>query len=125
MARVGLCEITDAAISSLPRIPVGRRRTGRGQCVEWAANAAAPDLEDVGVDHRCADVAVTEQLLDRPDVVPSLQEVGRERMTQAVRRRRLVDSSPLDGSLERPLKCLVVRMVATDHARAWICRVVV
>jgi hypothetical protein len=41
--------------------------------VRRAHHTAAAAIQDVGVDHRSRDVAVAEQLLDRPDVVSVLQ----------------------------------------------------
>lgn len=50
----------------------------RSERVEWAADAARAALEDVGVDHRRRYVAVTEELLHRPDVMTAFQQVRRE-----------------------------------------------
>jgi hypothetical protein len=52
--------------------------------IERAAHAAGASIEDVGVDHRRADVLVAHEFLDRADVVAALQEVRRERMAQGV-----------------------------------------
>ncbi len=46
----------------------------------WSAgvsHAGRPAVEDVRVDHRRADAPVAQQFLDRPDVVATLQHVGR------------------------------------------------
>jgi hypothetical protein len=43
--------------------------------VEWAAYAARTAIEDVGIDHRGADVFVAEQLLDGSDVVAVLEKM--------------------------------------------------
>ena len=48
--------------------------------VRRAANASSALVQDVGVDHGGVDVAVAQQFLDRPDIVPIFQEVGSERM---------------------------------------------
>src|SRR5437867_4183882 len=56
--------------------------TGRVQSVDGARHTAATALEHVRVDHGRADVAMTEQLLDRPDVVTVLEQVGRERVSE-------------------------------------------
>jgi hypothetical protein len=44
--------------------------------IEGAANATWASVEDVGVDHRRANVVVSKELLDGADVVTLLQEVG-------------------------------------------------
>src|SRR5439155_24358814 len=55
--------------------------------VGGATHAAGAPVQDVGVDHRGADVTVTEQFLYGPDVVVVLQQVRGERMTKGVARR--------------------------------------
>jgi hypothetical protein len=60
-------------------------RLAVGEAVEGAADAAAAGLvEDVGVDHGGLDVAVTQQLLDGADVVPLLEEMGGEGVSEGV-----------------------------------------
>lgn len=49
------------------------------ECVERTGRPASSHLEHVCVDHRGADVAVTEGFLDGADVCPSLQQMGCER----------------------------------------------
>src|SRR5262249_6205683 len=46
--------------------------------VQRAADAERAGLQDVGVHHRGADVLVTEQLLDRPNVMAGFAQVSRE-----------------------------------------------
>src|SRR5688572_24176456 len=62
----------------------GERTRSRRQEVERAPHPAAAAVEDVRVDHGRRDVAVPEQLLDGPDVVAGLEQVGRERVPQGV-----------------------------------------
>ena len=56
-----------------PLQPVGR-----------APDAQRASIQDVGVDHRRPDIVVAEQFLNRPDVVPHLQQVGGKGMAQRV-----------------------------------------
>ena len=49
-----------------------------------AAHREARPIQDVGVDHRRRDVAVTEELLHRADVRARLQQMGSEAMPQRV-----------------------------------------
>jgi len=58
--------------------------------IEGAANATGASIQDVGVDHSGADVLVTEELLDRADVVAGFQEVSREGVAKGVGRDVLV-----------------------------------
>ncbi|ERN41591.1 hypothetical protein KR51_00018100 [Rubidibacter lacunae KORDI 51-2] len=44
--------------------------------VQRTAYAHSPSVEDVGVNHRGFDIFVTEEFLDRADVVAGLQQVG-------------------------------------------------
>ena len=48
--------------------------------VGGAAHPGRAAVEDVGVDHRRGDVAVPEEFFSRADVVPVLEQVGRERV---------------------------------------------
>ena len=61
------------------------------QAVSWAedpvggtADGRRAPVQDVGVNHRRAHVAVAEQLLNGSDVVSVLEQVRRERMAQGV-----------------------------------------
>jgi hypothetical protein len=54
------------------------------QPIHRALDPGRPAVEDVRVDHDGAHVAVTEQLLDRPDVVAVFKQVGRERVAERV-----------------------------------------
>jgi len=58
----------------------GGWRLLRSKAVGGADHTSSPAIEDMGVDHGRIDVAVAEKLLNRPDVVPGLQELGGERM---------------------------------------------
>jgi hypothetical protein len=46
--------------------------------VERAADPERAGLQDVGIDHRGADVLVAEEFLDGADIVSGLEEVGGE-----------------------------------------------
>jgi len=55
---------------------------GAAQRIERREHAAGAAVQHVRVDHRRVHVRVAEQLLDRADVLPALQQVRRERMPQ-------------------------------------------
>ncbi len=49
-----------------------------------AAHRQAAALEDVGVDHGCLDILVSQEFLNGPDVIAIFQEVGGEGMAEGV-----------------------------------------
>ena len=67
------------------------RRWGSFQGIDRASHAPSASVQNMGVNHRGLDIFMTEQLLNRPDVISVLQEVGREGMAQGVPGRRLGD----------------------------------
>ena len=67
----------------------------------------------MGVDHRGADVLVTEELLDRPDVVAGFQEVRREGVAERVGRDVFGNSGGAGGSADLFLNDRLVKVVAT------------
>src|SRR5882672_10468865 len=90
------------------RIPVGR---GWGridvEAVQRAHDSPGAAVEDVDVDHRGRDVAVAEELLDGPDVVAGLEEMGGEGVTEGVTGDAFGEAGTgggeLDGALEHGL----------------------
>ena len=82
-----------------------------------APHAAGSTVEDMSVDHRCADVPVTEELLDGADVVVVLEEVGGEGVAKRVTGRALRDGRPAHGFLYRPLQRGLVQVVPAPLAR--------
>ena len=52
--------------------------------VAGAAHRGRATVEDVRMDHRRGDVAVPEEFLNRADVVPVFEQVGRERVPNGV-----------------------------------------
>src|SRR5262245_23385133 len=65
---------------------------------------------------------MTEQLLDRADVVARLEEMRREAVAQRVRRGRFDDSGAAHGILHRPLHALLLEMMTPPLPRARIPR---
>ena len=66
-----ICVRPQLTAAATPLQPVGR-----------APYAQRASIQDVRVDHRGVDVGMAEQFLNRPDVVPALEQVGRERMAE-------------------------------------------
>ena len=94
-----------------PDNPGRERSPGLSQGVRRTAYAASPPVEDVGVDHCRADVLVPEEFLDRPDIIPILQQMGRERMPERMTRDGLLDPGPRAGFLYGTLDDGVVEVV--------------
>jgi hypothetical protein len=68
------------------------------------------------VDHRGADVAVTEELLDGPDVVVVLEQVSGKGVSERVARGELGNTCGTDGVLHGALENGFVEMVAATLA---------
>jgi hypothetical protein len=52
-------------------MPVGQ---GKLLGIEWTADATATTIEDVDVDHRCANITMAEQFLHRADIIAILNQ---------------------------------------------------
>ena len=68
------------------------------------------------VDHRGTDVTVTEELLDGPDVVVILEQVGGKGVSEGVARGKLGNARGPDGVLHGALENGFVEMVAAALA---------
>src|SRR5450755_788992 len=84
--------------------------------IERTAHAPSPFVEYVGVDHGRSHVGMTQELLHGSDVVPGLQQVSRERVTQHVRRARLVDSRASRGCIHCPPQRLLMQVIPEDFS---------
>ena len=71
-----------------PAVKTARRAAARAigcsYLIEWASHTATPTVEDMGVNHRCRNIAVAEQLLNRANIVASLQQMRSKGMAQYV-----------------------------------------
>ena len=74
--------------------------------------------QDVGVNHRGLDVFVSEQLLDRPDVMSGHEEVGREAVAECVRADLLGDVRFPCGTSDGSLNHRFVEVVPPDDTGA-------
>src|SRR3954453_17468296 len=90
--------------------------------IEWAANTFAATVEDMGINHGRAYIGVSKQLLNRPNVVAVLEQVGRERMSQRMAAAGLADAGALNCPLYRPLQAVLGNVVAPDSTRARVFR---
>jgi hypothetical protein len=84
--------------------------------VGGASDSGRPPVEDVRVDHGSADITVAEKLLDGPDVVVVLQQVGGEGVAEGVARGGLGETGGADRVLHGALEDRFVEMVAATLA---------
>lgn len=80
--------------------------------VQGAYHATGTPVQDVGVNHRGAHVAVAQKLLYGADVVAGLQQVGREGVAECVAARVLVHAGLKNGLLDGTLQEGLVHVVA-------------
>ena len=70
------------------------------------------------VDHRRAHISVPQQFLDRPNIIPVLQQVGRKGVAQRMAACRLGDPGFQSGYLEGALQDGLPMAVAADIGRS-------
>ena len=58
------------------------RRQADGESVHWASDSSPATVQDMGVYHRGAHVGVSEQLLNRADIVAIVQQMGGKGMAE-------------------------------------------
>lgn len=63
----------------------------RSRLVQGALDSESSFGEDMGVYHGCPHIAVTEQFLDRADVIALFQQAGSERMSERMTTSVFVD----------------------------------
>jgi hypothetical protein len=90
-------------------------RAGRDDrlLVERAADADAPAIEDMRIDHCRADIPVSQQFLDRTDVRARFEEVRGESVAERMRRGRLRDAGFAHGPLEGALQRFLMQVMAS------------
>ena len=88
--------------------------------VERTDDGAAAAVEDVGVDHGRADVAVAEKFLYGPNIVAGFEQVRRERVAQRMRHGGFGDACVADRLTHRALEGLVAQVMAALDATARI-----
>ena len=69
------------------------------------------------IDHGCGDVAVSEELLDGPDIGSAFEEMGREGVAEGVAGGGFGDTGDADGLLDPSLEYGFVKMMATCLTR--------
>ena len=94
---------------ALPASP--KRATSHSQPIKRASHAEPTAVEHMRIDHRGAHIAVPKQLLDRPNVVPRLEQMRSERMPQRMAACTLVHARRQDGIAHGILKHGLVKVV--------------
>jgi hypothetical protein len=89
------------------------------QPVHRAPDAEPPAVEDVGIDHRRGHIPMSQQLLDRTDIVAVLEQMGGERVPQAVAGDPLRETGIRRGQLDGALDDGLVQVVATETISAF------
>ena len=80
----------------------------------------ATPVENMGVDHGRLDILVSEQLLDRPNVMPGLKQVRREGVAEGVGGDGLGEVRPPCGHLDGLLDTLWMEVVPPNHSTAGV-----
>ena len=69
------------ALRDISRSPAARTWS---ELVERAPDTSPALVQDVGINHGRTHIAMPEQFLDRSDVVPGLEQMGREAVPQRI-----------------------------------------
>jgi hypothetical protein len=81
------------------------------QTIRRATNAQCTPVQDVRVNHRRADIGMAEQFLDRPNVVPVLEQMCRKGMAESVTADPLRDACAASSGSDRALHDRFVQMI--------------
>jgi hypothetical protein len=65
--------------------------------IERTADATSTTLQHMGIQHRCADIFVSKQFLDRADVIAIFQEMGRKTMAERMTTAALLNAGALES----------------------------
>ena len=109
------------------RAPAGGAETPRishshAQVVQRAGHSLSTLLQDVGIDHRRSQIAVSEKLLDGPDVRAALQKMCGEGMPKRVGTDFFGEARPPPACFDGLVDDAGIDVVAARDARAWIHR---
>jgi len=105
----------------MPLCACGRsqpRRRRPLQPVGRAPDAQRASIQDVRVDHGRADVRMAEQFLNRPYVVPALEQMRRERMAERMATDALRERRPADRRGHRTLNDGLVDVIPRRRSKS-------
>ena len=80
-----------------PNSPAGSNRAVLKSVGGTADTPASGPVQNVGIDHRRFQILVPEQLLDRPDIISLVQQVGGKAVPKCVTAHRFLDSDVTHG----------------------------
>ncbi len=108
--RRGCWQGSDGCLHDASIVPLG---PSASKSVGGTPHATTPAIEYVRVNHGRPNIRVTQQLLDRPNIVAIRQQMGGERMTQRMAPSPFLDLSRIHGLLHRPLHHGLMEMVSS------------
>lgn len=88
--------------------------------IERAAHPAPAFVQHMGIDHRRFHILVSQQLLDRPNVIAIFQQVGSETMAQRMARDAVGEGQALGRASHCSLKTTFIQVMATESPAAGI-----
>jgi hypothetical protein len=100
-------------------------RASNPKSVVERTDDALAAIQDMCVDHRCFDMLVPEQLLDRSNVLAAFKQTRRKCMAKRVDADRLGDLRTCAGKLDCFAQSSFVDVVAPALSRAWIDRLMI
>ena len=92
----------------------GKARKLNTEVVQGTENALAALLQDMGVNHRCGKIVVSEQLLNGADVGAALEQVCGKGMTKSVGTDLLCQAGAADGHLDGFVDDAGINMMAAS-----------
>ncbi len=92
---------------------------GRG-FVERTPNAETGFVQNMRIDHRRGNILVSQEFLDRPDVVAAFEQMGGKAMTESVTTGRLGDAGGEDGLFYSVLEILFWDVMTANLATTGI-----
>ena len=83
------------------------------QSIRRTVYTPAASVQHMRIDHRGADITVAKEFLNRADVVPVFEKMGRKRMSERMRCSGLGDSRLMNGLLHNPLQNSFMHVMST------------
>jgi hypothetical protein len=108
--------------SSVPADDLSRSASLRLRCVKRAAHPATTAIQQMRVDHRCADVSMAEKFLNGTNVVAGIEKVGGEGMPKRMNAAGLDDFCAPNRLFQSSLHDLGSGMMTAFHTAARIGR---
>ncbi len=101
-----------------PNSPAGSNGAALESVGGTADTAASGPVQDVGIDHRRFQILVSKQLLDGPDIISLVEEVGGKGVPKRVTAHGFLDSNLTDGLGRPALNDPILQVVPPLDTRA-------